>query len=149
MDSLVAGHRFFPAHQVPVIVSATAALTFPAGGLRGGDCEWIDMEIKDKFVGERTRIRAGLAKGEGMFREGIDYDWATHDLFPAFKFNFKPAAASIDRWVAHLEGLPPAGKSCTRREPGVLARLISKPALFLFKSCGIFLFKIPTRNFRF
>jgi hypothetical protein len=130
IDAVIASHEFFPRHQSPVVVSVTAALTFPAGGLRGGDCEWIDLQVRDKFTGERNRIRKALDQGEGMFREGIDYDFATHDLFPAFKFNFKPLASWLDRWVAHIAGLPPAGKSCKETHPGSRAPLISGPARF-------------------
>jgi hypothetical protein len=127
INAVAASHEFFPSDQAPVIVSATAALTFPAGGLRRGDCAWIDLEIKDGYEAQRTHIREALGKHAGMFHEGIDYDWATHDLFPAFKMNFKPVASSLDRWVARLEGLPAPGKSCASAEPGVLARLISSP----------------------
>jgi hypothetical protein len=133
MDVVQASHEFFPGHQTPVVVSVTAAQTFPAGGLRGGDCEWIDLKVNDKFAGERNRIGKALGKGEGMFREGIDYDFATHDLFPAFKFNFKPLASWLDRWAAHVAGLPPAGKSCKEVRPGFWGGLISHPTHFFSK----------------
>ena len=131
INAVAASHEFFPPHQAPVIVSATAALTFPAGGLRRGDCAWIDLEIKDGFEAQRAHIRKDLGKHAGMFHDGIDYDWATHDLFPAFRMNFKPLASSLDRWVARLEGLPAPGKSCVIGEPGVLARLLSSPVRLL------------------
>jgi hypothetical protein len=133
IDAVIASHQFFPPHQTPVVVSVTAALTFPAGGLRGGDCEWIDLKVSDKFAGEREHIRKSLDRGEGMFRDGINYDFATHDLFPAFKFNFKPLASWLDRWVAHTVGLPPAGKSCKETQPDFGGRLFSGVVLFFSK----------------
>lgn len=35
---LMAGHRFFPAHQSPVLISVTSAYSWPPGGIRPEDC---------------------------------------------------------------------------------------------------------------
>ncbi|MGJ0502952.1 MAG: hypothetical protein ACR65X_04255 [Methylocystis sp.] len=35
---LMAGHRFFPAHQSPVVISVTSAYAWPPGGIRPQDC---------------------------------------------------------------------------------------------------------------
>lgn len=128
MDDVAKGHDFFPDHQKPVIVSVTAALAFPAGGLREGDCQWIFMDADDRFKPHRKALRRALAKSEGMFEEGIEYDWATHDLFPAFKFDFRPLALWFDRWAARLELRPAPGQSCGPVEVSPVRRVLSAPA---------------------
>lgn len=123
---------FFPSTQRPVVVSVTAALAFPAGGLRGGDCAWIGLTFDDKFKAARARIRASLAATDEMFDSGVDYDWATHDLFPTFKFDFRPFAAYLEHIAARIEGRQPEGESCaTFQAPNVYARLKSLPVRFL------------------
>ncbi len=123
---------FFPPTQRPVIVSVTAALAFPAGGLRGGDCAWIGLTIDDKFKAARERIRASLRATDQMFDSGVDYDWATHDLFPTFKFDFRPFAAYLEHIAARIEGRQPEGESCaTFPSPSVYAGLKSLPVRVL------------------
>ena len=123
---------FFPPTQRPVIVSVTAALAFPAGGLRSGDCAWIGLTFDDRFKNARERIRASLAATDNMFDSGVDYDWATHDLFPTFKFDFRPLAAYLEHIAARIEGRQPQGESCASfRAPDVLARLKTLPVRFL------------------
>ena len=63
-----------------------------------------------------------------MFDSGVDYDWATHDLFPTFKFDFRPFAAYLEHIAAHIEGRQPEGESCaTFPAPSVYAGLKSLP----------------------
>lgn len=126
--SVIADNAFFPEDQKPVVVSITAALDFPAGGLRPGDCAWIGLDVDDKFTAARQRIRERLAASETMLNSGVQYDWATHDLFPAFKFDFRPAAAFLDRAAAHVEGRQPPGMTCRPPRPvDLLARLATAP----------------------
>lgn len=47
---LMAGHRFFPAHQSPVVISVTSAYSWPPGGIRPGDCA-IAMRDKLRLLG--------------------------------------------------------------------------------------------------
>jgi len=98
-------HNFFPVDQRPVMVSVTAALSFPAGGLRESDCRWINLKVTDRFTKDREAIKRDLEKNAGMFQRGVEYDWATHDLFPAFKFDFRPLAQSFDRLSAKVQGI--------------------------------------------
>jgi hypothetical protein len=129
MADVVREHGFFPATQKPVMVSVTAALAFPAGGLREGDCEWIGLDIDDKFKPARAKIREQLAKNDAMFDDGIDYDWATHDLFPLFKLDFRPAADYLERIAARIEGHQPRGQTCApAQSPSWFAQLKSLPA---------------------
>jgi hypothetical protein len=49
IDVVANGHQFFPVEQKPVFISVTSALAFPAGGLRAGDCQWIDLNVDDTY----------------------------------------------------------------------------------------------------
>lgn len=141
-SDVVHDNGFFPAQQRPVLVSVTAALAFPAGGLRSGDCAWIGLDFDDKFMAARERIRQGLANTDSMFDSGVDYDWATHDLFPTFKFDFRPAAAYLDRVSARIERRQPQGQSCARhRSADFLARLESLPTRILSLLAATFPFQ--------
>ena len=120
-------HAFFSSQQKPVIVSVTAALTFPSGGLRDGDCEWLNLKVNDHFVGQRERIKKALEDHSGIFREDVEYDWATHDLFPAFKFDFRPLALWANREAARIEGRLSPEKVCDNREADFLSQLTSEP----------------------
>jgi hypothetical protein len=67
-----------------------------------------------------------------MFDSGVDYDWATHDLFPTFKFDFRPAAAYLEHIAARIEARQPEGESCaTFKTPGLVAQLESLPVRFV------------------
>lgn len=119
---------FFPPMQRPSVVSVTSALSFPPGGLRPGDCAWIGLDVDDQFKRARELIRIGLAHTDDMFTTGVDYDFATHDLFPTFKLDFRPAAAYLDRVAARLEHRQPSGESCKAYPPpGAAAALTTLP----------------------
>jgi hypothetical protein len=78
-------HKFFSVIQAPIIVSATAARDWPPGGLAEIDC-------KRQGTDARTaQIKHVVSK------EGWDYDWATYDLFPFFKGDFRPMADTLER----------------------------------------------------
>ena len=146
-DEVAHEHGFFPATQKPVIVSVTAALAFPVGGLREGDCEWIGLEIADKYKVAREKIRARLAKSDAMFDDGIDYDWATHDLFPMFKFDFRPAADYLGRTAARIEGHQPRGQTCASfPNPSWFAEVKSLPARIFALLAGTFPFQNSVRE---
>jgi hypothetical protein len=131
IESVGKDHGFFPIDQKPVIISVTSALAFPAGGLRDGDCAWINLKVADKFKPARESIKSALSKNEGMFEQGIEYDWATHDLFPTFKFDFRPLALWFDRISAKIEGRAPPEQSCTQHTPSWYARVLSVPTRVL------------------
>ena len=116
-DEVARGNDFFPATQRPVVVSVTSALAFPPGGLRPGDCAWIGLDVDDQFKRARELIRIGLAHTDEMFTSGVDYDWATHDLFPTFKFDFRPAS----RLSRPGRGAPRAPSAARRELPGPIS----------------------------
>lgn len=133
----------FPIQQHPVVLSVTAALAFPAGGLRPGGCAWIGLTVEDGFQAARRRIRERLAGTAAMFGAGIDYDWATHDLFPTFKFDFRPAAGFLDRTAARYEHVPPRGRSCAPpRAPDLLDGLLTLPLRALSLLAATFPFQV-------
>ncbi|MFD0935249.1 hypothetical protein ACFQ12_08630 [Methylobacterium trifolii] len=80
------GHRFFRPEQRPVLVSVTAALDWPPGGRTETDCKPPKAGTDDTYKESRALVR-----------DGVEYDWATYDLFPAFKGDFRPAADSLVR----------------------------------------------------
>ncbi|MBY0294742.1 MAG: hypothetical protein K2X71_01710 [Methylobacterium sp.] len=137
----------FPPEQRPVMMSVTAALAFPAGGLRPGDCAWIGLDIDDGYEAARRRIRQRLAGTDTMFHAGVDYDWATHDLFPAFKLDFRPAAGYLDRLAARFEGRQPRGMTCTPpRRASVLDRLLTLPLRAVSVLAETFPFQVSLRE---
>ncbi|GJD46111.1 hypothetical protein AFCDBAGC_3991 [Methylobacterium cerastii] len=146
-SEVVRDDGYFPADQRPVLMSVTAALAFPAGGLRPGDCAWIGLDVADGFAAARKRIRSRLAATDRMFDAGVDYDWATHDLFPTFKFDFRPAAGFLDRVAARFEGRPPRGETCTPAAPvGLGAGLATLPVRTLSLLAATFPFQNTARE---
>lgn len=142
-EEVARDNGLFPIGQPPVVLSVTAALAFPAGGLRPGDCAWIGLDVDDGFQEARARIRQRLAGTDTMFDAGVDYDWATHDLFPAFKFDFRPAASFLDRAAARIEHRPPRGMSCAvPHEPDFLVSLLTLPLRTLSVVAATFPFQI-------
>ncbi len=77
LAELEKSHRFFRRDQPPIYISLTSAYRWPIAYTRPGD-----------YSEEAAWRKAEL-------RSRVDYDWATHDLFPAFKFDFRPWADSM------------------------------------------------------
>lgn len=88
IDDVIAGHRFFPISQRPIIVSVTSALEFPAGGLREADCIWTAVHRDNHYNDDRQLYMDEIEKSEGIFKRGVEYDQATHDLFPRLQVRF-------------------------------------------------------------
>ncbi len=82
-EDYAASHTFFRDDQRPIVISATAARNWPPGGRRELDCQQPDS-LKQA---ENEEIQAA-----------IEYDWATHDLFPAFKLDLRPLADRVEQW---------------------------------------------------
>jgi hypothetical protein len=112
--------QFFRSDQPPVVVSVTAALSWPPGGIYPLDCgraaeEEIQRETSfgadpTNFASYVNYLRDGrtdnlydkLKEIERVISRGVEYDWATYDLFPAFKGDLRPLAARIDRFGLSL-----------------------------------------------
>ena len=134
IDDVAQGHMFFPVDQRPVIISVTSALAFPPGGLRTGDCEWFNLASNQK----KTFLQK-VAKGEGS----VDYDWATQDLFPTFKFDFRPLSLRLERLEASMQGQPHApGQGCDPwKQPTFWTWLETRPVHWLSQGLANFPFQ--------
>jgi hypothetical protein len=104
------GHKLFPSDQTPVVVSAAAAPPILSERLTEADSQWIENP-GSHYSDMATQIRQERAKGNALWRRDVEYDGATRDLFPAFKFDFRPVA---DRWerIAENQTTPPSGADC-------------------------------------
>jgi hypothetical protein len=125
------GHDFFPDHQRPVVVAVTSAFAWPPGGIRTEDCAVAfnfdqpfrdDPPVTDGADRQRrkeARLHTAIADVDRKSRNGgVVYDSATHDLFPFFKFDFRPMADRLDRYGRFLAEQRVPRLSCTR-EPEV------------------------------
>ena len=127
------GHKFFRQDQPPVIVSVTSARSWPPAGVRREDCEWLSRHIRDngKVGDQAVKIRALIDQNMGPFKKNIRYDWATYDLFPAFKFDFRPFAETVDRFASRIAGWDgPPGNACSSPPPFGFGTLLSEPVHF-------------------
>jgi hypothetical protein len=108
-----AGGSLFSIDQPPVLVSISAARTWPAGGLQYEDCKLLHRG-GIKFATLSRLIR----NHRGDYMADIRYDWATHDLFPAFMGDLRPAADTLD-WIGFdLEGHGELGHDCLGHRDG-------------------------------
>jgi hypothetical protein len=118
-DQILQGHVYFPPEQKPVVVSVTSSFGFPPGGLRDGDCMHIALTS--------LKLAKNIATHEGEFEQVGVYDWATHDLFPTFKMDFRPAAERVGRLADWIEGKPPLGTSCLPFDVAWYKRVLALP----------------------
>ena len=92
-DAYVAGHVFFPDTQRPILLSVTAARDWPPGGNTELDCS-----RKASVPGATVHALERKTRVEPYDpATGTEYDWATYDLFPAFKGDFRPLADLVER----------------------------------------------------
>jgi len=105
------GHKFYPAEQPPIYVTLGSASTWPAGGVRKADLKYLHRQIfgdNPLSASPQSAAPADIASSADAEatckemlrrREILDrphYDWATHDLFPAFRFDFRAAADTLE-----------------------------------------------------
>jgi hypothetical protein len=125
------GHEFFPDYQRPVVVAITSAFAWPPGGIRTEDCAVafnFDKEFRDDppMTGgadilrrKETRLHTAIDDVDQKSKKGgVVYDTATHDLFPFFKFDFRPMADRLDRYARYLAEQKVPRLSCAR-EPEI------------------------------
>jgi len=94
-----AGHKFFSNRQPPIYVSLGSANSWPAGGIRNADASYLWKLVNEGSEGA-TKVEAAERTCDELFRrrEILDrphYDRATHDLFPTFKWDFRPLAQTL------------------------------------------------------
>lgn len=126
------GHDFFPDYQRPVIVAVTSAFAWPPGGIRAEDCAVafnFDKEFRDnppptqsaadELRRKEARLHTAITDVDQKSKNGgVVYDTATHDLFPFFKFDFRPMADRLDRYGRFLADQKVPRLSC-EREPDI------------------------------
>ena len=133
-----AGHEFFRDEQRPIVVSATAARDWPPGGVWASDCPDLVRLARKVTKPPPNANLADLDADRDLLDEFdqaaerraqyIDYDWATYDLFPAFRFDFRPAASSLG---ACRTAAPCRNKSGRGHEPQRRVGRLSASARFL------------------
>jgi hypothetical protein len=121
MDEIKEGHKFFPPDQKPVMISVTAARNWPPGGVRAEDC--IAAETSPD-------LRRALLNSRRLEVRGIEYDAPTHDLFPAFRFDFRPVADSLTRW-ARRHAFTDSSDPCKPSLRHPVWSVVMKPAFWL------------------
>jgi hypothetical protein len=133
-DTTAESKRFFAPTQRPLLVSATAALAWPPGGIRPKDCS---EREKEKAAGRESVVGRQIDKANALLNNGLDYDFATHDLFPAFKGDFRPLGDRFERaanrtasnmkWDACLETEDAVFSPLATAERGLAALLRNMP----------------------
>ena len=121
-STVLDGHRFFLREQRPVMISVTAARSWPPGGIRAEDCQALN---------KNESSRALLKKSEQMADQGVEYDWATYDLFPAFKSDFRPVAGTIFRMSAQFAGSGTPDNPCSTKKGPLILRRLAIPATWI------------------
>jgi hypothetical protein len=111
------GRKLFPPLQRPVLISVTSAFAWPPGGLRVEDCaafhrpegDFRDQETapSNKLFEKREDLRnlhRAVLDAQRRHAAGVNYDEATYELFPLFKFDFRPFADRLLRGAAEYSG---------------------------------------------
>lgn len=124
-NAVIHGHQFFPPAQKPVMISLTSAATYPPNGIRASDCIWLGANIEAE-ADARRKILDAVTKHHGVFQNEIKYDTATHDLFPAFKFDFRPLANTISQRALRASGEAPATVCGRETDVGIFKRAMRK-----------------------
>lgn len=141
------GHHFFPPYQRPVLISITSAFAWPPGGIRAEDCasaananaNFLDNPPPRNSVVEGRRnaleeLQNAVDTVDQKAKVGIEYDSATHDIFPFFKRDFRPIADRLEAYGRWLDSHAPR-PSCVYLKPlppeKTIARWIVNVADFL------------------
>lgn len=93
------GFDFFSSQQKPIVVSLTAANTWPAGSMRISDCGKIDnIQRRSKTAGKDILLDPEALLMSSLAAEGANprYDRDTHDFFPFFRGDLRPLAETFE-----------------------------------------------------
>lgn len=80
--------------QPPIYISLTAARAWPANGIRASDVA--GFEKLPKAAPYKDNPCKVIRAFDGDYKPSYEYDSATYDLFPLFKFDFRPLAQTIE-----------------------------------------------------
>jgi hypothetical protein len=90
------GALFFRAEQRPILISVTSARDWPPDGVWPSDCADLLKLVGKKLSDQDRAILLAFANEMRRRNRDIEYDWATYDAFPAFRFDFRPWASSLE-----------------------------------------------------
>ena len=90
-----------------------------------------------------TNVLSKIENRQDQFDQTGVYDWATRELFPAFKGDLRPLAQRVDLWRAWIEGLPIPGTHCrSTQQPYLFRWTLALPA----RGLSAFLSTFPFQN---
>lgn len=78
--------------QPPIYLSLTAAHSWPANDIHESDIHGLEQE----YPSQKNRCDLIQKHLYDQYEPSYDYDSATYDLFPFFKFDFRPLAQTIE-----------------------------------------------------
>lgn len=81
----------YRADQPPIYLSLTAAHSWPANDIHKSDIDYLEQKYPNQ--NPCSLIKAHLYD---EYEPSYDYDSSTYDLFPFFKFDFRPLAQTIE-----------------------------------------------------
>jgi hypothetical protein len=84
----------YSVRQPPIYMSLTAARSWPANGIHLSDVS--GFEAKAAASSQPMNSCSAIRKYDADYKPSYDYDTATYDLFPFFKFDFRPLAQTIE-----------------------------------------------------
>lgn len=85
----------YSVRQPPIYMSLTAARSWPANGIHRSDIRGLRTAMP-----ANSASCAAIRKSNSSYKPTYDYDTATYDLFPFFKFDFRPLAQTIDDYAS-------------------------------------------------
>jgi hypothetical protein len=90
-------HDAYSEFQPPIYMSLTAARSWPANGVHPSDVAAFE---KHKGIDPKQNANpcSVIRLLDSDYLPSYDYDSATYDLFPFFKFDFRPLAQTIEDW---------------------------------------------------
>lgn len=95
----------YAVRQPPIYISLTAAHSWPANGLHLSDVAGFKKAILAKAASAdsgsgvdpaKLNDCAAIRAFDGDYRPTYNYDSATYDLFPFFRFDFRPMAQTLE-----------------------------------------------------
>jgi len=116
-------HDAYSELQRPIYMSLTAARSWPANGVHPSDLPAIEKykNIDPKQV--TSPCDDVIRRLDSDYMPSYDYDSATYDLFPFFKFDFRPLAQTIEDWSdPNLYSCTPKGGVELPAQPGPIKK---------------------------
>ena len=91
--------QFYSTRQPPIYISLTSSHIWPAGGIRPSDFPSLRKTLEKRGINPKNLSDCQVAKHFGDFKLDPNYDQATYELFPAFKWDFRPFANKLESTI--------------------------------------------------